>query len=334
MPCGISMEICIIKLGADGDVLRTLPLAKVLYETYRGNITWITRGDIATLLEGLSYIQSIVQLDEIKKIENTVFGAVYNFDTEEEALALAEKLQAKKKYGFHGSGYPEAYNAGGTYYLNTMFDDELKKANTKTYQEMMFAVAELPYQKERCSLVLNEDDRWFAEQFLDMYLIGDEKRIGIHMGASSRWPSKVWHEERIKEFIRLADAKNYAIILFGGPNEIERHAKFVETLKQEGITVYRNNPRNTKREFAALVSVCDFLVCGDSFSLHVGLGLGVSTIALFFITSPAEVETYDIGNKIIAPKLMEYFPEQSDKYHEELVKSISAEEVMRVIEQQ
>ena len=326
------MEICIIKLGADGDVLRTLPLAKALFERHpEAQITWITRGSIATLLEGLSYIHVTIDITR-KSLNGKRFYAVYNFDTESEALTLMDKLSAEKKYGFYNNeGYPAAYNVGGEYYLNTMFDDELKKSNQKTYQEMMFAVAELPYKRERCSLVLNEDERWFAQQFIDMHLLQDEKIIGIHMGASSRWPSKVWHEDRVKEFIRLAEHEGYVIILFGGPNEVERHSRLVEALKEEDIAIYRNNPQNTKREFAALVSVCDYMVCSDSFALHVALGLGKRTIALFFITSPTEVETYDLGVKIIAPKLYEFFPERSDQYHEELVKSISAEEVMQMI---
>src|SRR3989338_5939439 len=328
------MRICIIKLGALGDVLRTLPLAKALKDKYTSaKITWITKGDIATLLEGLPYIKEVIQLENVAELEDESFDELYNFDTEEEALELEEAFQADKKYGFHyDGGYPASYNMGGEYYINTMFDDELKKKNTKTYQEMMFEVAELPYKKERCNLVLNEDDKFFAEQFLDMHLLHDDKIIGIHIGAGTRWPSKVWHEERVKEFISLAEKKGYTILLFGGPNEVERHARLIEELKKEGIKIYRNNPNNTKREFAALVSICDCFVCGDSFSLHVALGLNVKTVALFFITSPTEVETYEIGKKIISPRLYEFFPEKSDKYNEELVKSISAEEVMNAVE--
>ncbi|MEK6825571.1 MAG: glycosyltransferase family 9 protein [Nanoarchaeota archaeon] len=327
------MNICIIKLGADGDVLRTLPLAKALYQEKKATITWITKGDIATLLEGLPYIHRIVQLEEVTEIEEESFDALYNFDTEEEALELAEALQATKKYGFHDdSGYPVAYNAGGEYYLNTMFDDELKKSNKKTYQEMMFEVAELPYKKERCELKLKEEDKRYAKEFTEKNNFQGKKIIGIHMGAGNRWPSKAWHPDNVKEFIQLAKSKGYEIIIFGGPNEIEKHNSLIEHLKNQGLHICRNDPHNTKSEFAALVSLCDAFVCSDSFSLHVSIGLGKPTIALFFVTSPAEVETYDLSTKIISPKFKEFFPEKSDVYDESLVKSISAEEVMQAVE--
>ncbi len=329
------MNICIIKLGADGDVLRTLPLAKALSDKFKGvEVTWITKGDIATLLEGLPYIKRIIQLEDIVELEDESFDALYNFDTEEEALELAEVLQAKKKYGFHDDGgYPASYNVGGEYYINTMFDDELKKSNTKTYQEMMFEVAEIPYKKERCEISLRKEDKVYAQQFLNENKLQGKNVLGIHMGAGTRWPSKAWHPQRVSEFIHLAKDKGYEIILFGGPNEAEKHALLLEHLKKENTTIYRNNPENTKREFAALVSICRVLVCADSFSLHVALGLGVPAVSLFFVTSPAEVETYEIGEKIISSRLYDFFPDKSDQYNEELVKSISAEEVMKAVEQ-
>ncbi len=328
------MKVCIIKLGADGDVLRTLPIAQALYKEKKVEIIWITKGDVGTLLEGLAYIQRVVQLEDVSEIEDEEFDEIYNFDVEEEALELAEVLQAKKKYGFRDdSGYPAAYNAGGEYYLNTMFDDELKKTNKKTYQEMMFDIAEIPYKKERCKLILNEEDKRYINSFLEKNQLSGKKIIGIHMGASSRWPSKAWHQERVQEFIQLSKKKEFEVIVFGGPNEAEKHALLIDHLKKEGLEVYRNDPQNTKRQFAALVSLCDVFVCNDSFSLHVASGLGIKTIALFFVTSPTEVETYEIGKKIISKKLSEFFPEKSDQYDEFLVKSISAEEVMLAVEE-
>ncbi|MEK6824550.1 MAG: hypothetical protein AABY02_01730, partial [Nanoarchaeota archaeon] len=58
------------------------------------------------------------------------------------------------------------------------------------------------------------------------------------------------------------------------------------------------------------------------------LGLGKKTIALFFCTSPHEVEGYGLLHKIISPYLYDYFPERSNEYSERLVKSISAEQVL------
>ena len=324
------MKICIIKLGADGDVLRTLPLANALKKKHPGaEITWITRGDIATLIDNLPYIDKVVTIPYSTK---EVFDELYNFDTEEAALDLAMSINADKKYGFYADGeFAAAFNLGAEYYLNTMFDDELKKENKKTYQEMMFMAAELKYEKERYELILTEKDEKYAEKWKEENNLTNQNIIGIHMGAGSRWPSKAWHPDCVKEFIVKAKKKGYEIILFGGPNEIDKHEQLNKQLEQDRITIYHNNPHNSKRGFAALVSLCDYVVCSDSLALHVSLGLGKKTVALFFVTSPDEVEGYRILKKIISPKLKDFFPERSDVYDAELTKSISAGEVLEEI---
>ena len=78
--------------------------------------------------------------------------------------------------------------------------------------------------------------------------------------------------------------------------------------------------------------MCSVLVCSDSYALHVALALSKKVVGLFFCTSPWEVEGYGLLKKVVSPKLSEFFPERSDKYNEGLVKSISAEEVLKAIE--
>ncbi|MDO8563642.1 MAG: glycosyltransferase family 9 protein [Nanoarchaeota archaeon] len=326
------MRICIIKLGADGDVLRTLPLAKALKDKHKdAEITWITKGDVSSLLENIPYIKNV---SVIPYFGPDKFDLLYNFDIDNTAISLAEHIRADKKYGFGKDGdYPVALNSGASYYLNTLFDDELKKSNEKTYQEMMFMAAELNYKKEKYNLILDEKDKEYAEKFKDKNNFDKKKIIGIHMGASSRWPSKVWAENKVVEFIRMANKIDYQILLFGGPNEVDKHDLFSNKLEKEGIKIFRNNPNNTKREFASLVDLCDVVVCSDSFSLHVSIGLGKKTVCLFLCTGEKEVEGYSILKKVVSPLLKDFFPERMNEYNKELVESISAEEVMKSVKE-
>jgi heptosyltransferase-2 len=326
------MKICIIKLGADGDVLRTLPLAKALKDKHKeAEITWITKGDIKSLIENINYIKNV---STVPYFGLDKFDFLYNFDIDKEALELADKIKADKKYGFYNdSGFPAAFNSGASYYLDTIFDDELKKENKKTYQEMMSMAAELPYNKEKYKIILNDKDKKYAQDFKNKNKIEKGKIIGIHMGASSRWPSKVWSEKKVVDFIKLARRDNYQIILFGGPNEVDKHKILADKLNKQGLSIFRNNPNNSKREFAALVDLCDVVVCSDSFSLHVSLGLGKKTVCLFFCTSPDEVEDYNILKKVVSKKIYEFFPERMNEYNEDLVNSISVEEVMKAVQE-
>ena len=74
------------------------------------------------------------------------------------------------------------------------------------------------------------------------------------------------------------------------------------------------------------------MVCSDSYALHTSLALKKPTIALFFCTSPHEVEDYGLLKKIISPKLYDFFPEKQDRFSEELVNSILVEQVLKALE--
>ncbi|MCK9596947.1 NUDIX domain-containing protein [Candidatus Pacearchaeota archaeon] len=324
------MRICIIKIGADGDVIRTIPIAKAIKQKFPScTLTWITGEEIKAMLEGNPYIDELASIkDEFRK----EFDILYNFDMDKMAFNVLSKINAKEKYGFYEQeGFPSSFNLASEYYLNTIFDDDLKKENKKTYQQMIFEAAELNYNKEHDTIYLTEEEKDYAKSFLLTNGINGEKIIGIHLGASSRWPSKTWHIDNLINFIKILNSKNYTPILFGGPNEKEIIDKLKLRFQSEGIKCFFNNPNNTKREFAALIDLCDKVICGDSLALHVALALKKLTIGLFFCTSPNEIEDYGLLRKIISPKLYEFFPEKQDQYDEALVKSISPEEVFNVL---
>lgn len=327
------MKILIIKLGAKGDVIRTLPILVALKEKYPDSeVYWITKPQSKEILESIQNIKKILAIP--CEVEDK-FEILYNFDIEPEATKLAREINADKKYGFYseaGDDYALAFNLPAEYYLNTLFDDTLKKENRKTYQEMMFQAAELDWKRQHHPIFLNEQSKKYAENFVKQRNINTEKLVGIHLGASPRWPSKAWHPERIKEFIKKAKQRGYEILLFGGPDEIENHQKLINELSQEKTEIHYNNPRNSDLEFASLVNLCKAMVCSDSLALHVSLALKKPVIALFFCSSPHEVESYGLVKKIVSPKLFDFFPEKMDQYSEELVQSISVEEVLKALE--
>lgn len=325
------MKILIIKLGALGDVVRTLPLAKAIKSKYPSSkLYWITKKESLELLENNPYIDKVLALPYKGKEH---FDILFNFDIGDEATSLANSINVDKKYGFYKDGdYPASFNLGAEYYLNTLFDDQLKRENKRTYQEMMFEAAELPYTKDIPEIYLTKKDLKYAQDFIKRHKIKTGNLIGIHMGASPRWPSKAWPLEKVKEFIILAKDKGYEIILFAGPSEIEKHQELLKELEQKNIKIYTNDPNNTIKEFASLVNICKKVVCSDSLALHIAIALKKPTIGLFFCTTPYEVEGYGLLKKIVSPLFNKYFPEKQDHYIKELVNSISVQEVLDALE--
>ena len=326
-------KIMIIKLGAKGDVIRTmsiLPALKIVFPDSK--IIWITKKDSVSIISENPYINKIYSTPFSTEEK---FDLLYNFDLDDEAMDLAKNTNADKKFGFYlEADFPTVFNKGALYYLNTFFDDELKKNNRKTYQQMMFDLAEISYNKEHCPIYLNKQDHTYANNFLKENNIDDEKSkklIGIHIGYSERWPSRSWPIDKVKQFIIEAKNKNYEIILFGGPNEKEKHKRIINELKEQGVRIFHNNIDNTDREFSSLINICNKIISSDSYAMHVSLALKKPTIALFFCTSPHEIEGYGLLKKIISPMQESFFPEKMDQYSEDLVNSIPTTRVLEAL---
>src|SRR3989338_8240189 len=304
------MKILIIKLGALGDVVRTLSILQGIKENYPdSDISWVTKNNAIDIFEGNPYVKNIFTIPYKTEEE---FDILYNFDIEKEATELAIKIKANKKYGFYSEGgYPAAFNLGAEYYLSTIFEDE--------------------YKKQSFSIYLNEKDKKYAENFLKINGMNQNNLIGIHIGSSPRWPSKAWDTGKIIEFIVKLKEKRYNVIVFAGYDDKEKQAEIAREVKKFGLQVFYNNPNNTIKEFASLINLCKKIVCADSLALHISLALKKPTIALFFCTSPDEVEGYDLLKKIVSPMLKEFFPERMDEYEKELINSINADTVLEAV---
>jgi ADP-heptose:LPS heptosyltransferase len=312
-------------LGALGSVVRTMSVAKKLKEENKDSeIVWVTKENVMEIFDNFPYVDEVVQIGS--DLSDRKFDVLYNFDMEYDASEVAKEITADYKFGFYvDEGYPVAFNPESEYYLNTVFDDELKKKNRKTYQQMMFDLAGLAWDQSHAEIVLTNDEIEKAHAFLNKIGRDNEKKlVGLHIGASKRWPSKRWDNDRIKEFIFEAEKKGLQVIIFAGPDE----GKEQEKLKDQFPDVLANDPANSIRDFAALANACDIMVCGDSFALHVALSLRIKTIGLFFCTTPHEVEDYGLLTKIVSPMFEEFFPERQDEDNEDLRKSIEVEEVL------
>jgi len=329
-----SKRVLIIKLGAMGDVLRTIPLIKSIKKKYgeKINITWLVNPESADLLKDYYYIDRVLiySLDNILRLSVEEFDILFSFEINVPGTIISSMIKAKKKFGYYldKNGHPTTFNKKAEYYLEKAWSDHLNKNNRKTYQELMFEVAELELTKEPYLIKSKEDN--YAKEFMQKIKITKtDKIIGINIGSAGRWPSKAWHEDKIVELVKKLNEMDYKTILLGGPEEIDKIERIANKLKQIDISIIKNNQDNTINQFISIVNLCDIIITGDTLALHIAIGLNKKTIALFFCTPPWEIEGYGFAYKIISPLLEKYF--FTDEYIEELVKSISTDEVVDII---
>ena len=298
-------SLLIIKLDAMGDVLRTTCLLPIIANTWPGTrISWITRPESVPLLEHNPYLIEVISYgtDALIHASSQTFDRVINLDAGKTSAALAMITRAKEKVGYtlHDDGYVVATNAAAEEWLRMGIFDDLKRANLKTYQDIMCSILGLPSQDMQYVLELTDREKQAGRDHLTALGLDLNKTIiGMHTGGGGRWRLKQWHEE---SFIALLQqlvnvlGPNTQVVLFGGPLERERNRRIRETVC---TPLYDAGCDNEVRHFAALLRCCSVVLSGDSLAMHIALAMGRRVVVLFGPTSHTEIELFGLGEKVI-----------------------------------
>lgn len=302
----VRVRICIVKLGAPGDVLRTTCILAPLSETHPDSrITWCTREEAIPLLAGNPYVDRVLDVSSTRcltEIDAVDYDLALGLDADPESAQLTERVAASQKrgFGFSRKGYVRPLDPDAEAWFEMGLSDELKRGNTRTYQECISRICGLNGQYGELLLPLTEEERAFAVRFAQTHGWSDaEPVIGLNTGAGRRWQHKRWTEKGFAELAAMI-RRHYprsVVLLYGGPEERERNARLAEVCGQGVVNTGCDHP---VREFAALVGLSDVLVTGDTLALHIGVALRTQVVALFGPTSAAEIELYGRGVKLSA----------------------------------
>lgn len=302
------MDILVIKLGALGDVIRTtaiLPGLKARYKSCR--IDWVTKKGSSDFLQNNRLIDNIYLIEDAKRLQKRKYGLVISLDDEHEACELAANVDAKKIVGAYLKDSQRAYTKDSSLWFDmgiiSRFGkkraDELKAINKKTHPEIMYKILGLKYRRQEPILILNKKELDFGKRFAKKHDIRKtDAVIGINTGAGGRWEDKKLSMDNTAELIDKLNKKikNAKILLFGGPEEVERNEKIKKLVKIEVIDAGCDN---SLMEFASLVNLCNVLVTSDSLALHIGIALKKKIVCFFYPTPSQEIELYSRGIKII-----------------------------------
>ena len=303
-----NMNILIIKVGALGDVLRTNFIAQALKEKYMEQtpkIFWVTDLNAKPFFINNPYVYSLISNNNKERLKNIKFDLVINLEEDEESCKFASYFKHAKIIGFYyKDGMVVATPTAQEWFNMSALgkkpkNDILKKRNKKTHRQIVSEIIGIQnYKQYEPLLRLNKEQRKFAYGFLRRHTLSrTDLIVGINTGSADRWP-KALSIKKTVELINLIYKKfNAKIILFGGPNEIQRNN---EILRLSKAPVIVTGCGNNLFEFPALINVCNLFISTDTLGLHISLALKRKTIALIGPTSNSEIEMYGLGEKIVA----------------------------------
>jgi len=300
----IRETILVIKLAAAGDVLRTTPLLRALREKHPGAyITWLVDRFSLELLEGIPLIDRLLPygVESIAFLETLQFDRLYALDKEPGATAAAMKIRAGKKFGFchTEAGKLSIFNPEAAYAFRLGISDHLKfKENRKSYQEIIFELAGMPFRGEDYLLSIPEVCRKKINAKLKP--AGSGKRIALNLGAGPVFANKSWPEDYFVDLIQKLRQEEHMIpVVVAGPGE---KALYDRVLKKAGQNAFAGGCDNSLMEFAALLESCDVVVAGDTMALHIALACRRRVVGLFGPTCRQEILLYGRGELLTTPK--------------------------------
>lgn len=310
----VEQRITIVKLAADGDVLRTTAFLPGIRKQFpQARIRWLTLASAAPLFAANPYVDEVVVCDG-RSVPASLWvepqDIVYCPDADPQTAALASLLTLAPDgrrigFGIDDSGRVEPLSEAALQWYLLGISDTRKRANRETYQDLVGASLELPTPVlDRPVLVLEAAERTRAQHWFDRARSvhpGITTWIGIVTGAGPRWPRKQWTLEGQTGFIRAQLDKQRGIVLYGGPDEVERHREL--GLACQGGAIIDAGTQNDLRTFAARLDRCDALVTGDTMAMHMATAFAKPSVVIFGPTSSAEIELYGSGEKVFAADL-------------------------------
>jgi heptosyltransferase-2 len=329
----IKFKILIIKLDAVGDVLRTTSILKPLKKKYPdSHIEWCTKRNSARLFKYNNLVDEVIAFedDALFRINAEEYKLVINLDTSKISSAIAANAKAKDKIGFvlNKRGYVEATSEVTQEWLEMSAFDDVKKANTKTYQQIMYEILDLDFPVKPPLLPLTDTERnkIKSSKFYN-YINPDYNSIGLNIGVGTKWPSKGWPLKNWKKLISELEKEKYSLLLLGGPEE---KTAIADLLNQNNILI-DTGCDNSLLEFAAIVELCDLIITADTLALHIATALDKKIIALFGPTSSDEIELYGKGTKLISTDGCECFYMKHCKENISCMEKISPEMVIEAM---
>ncbi len=329
----IDHKILIIKLDAIGDVLRTTsiltPLKKKFVNSY---ITWCTRAQAKDLFISNTFVDEVITIedDAYFRLKSEEFDIVINLDTSKLSSSIASMAAGKERVGFvlNKKGFVEATSPEAEDWLNMSAFDDVKKANIKTYQQIIYDILRLEGEVARPVLNISEDIKVSISRRADTWLYdGNKLTIGLNVGVGTKWPNKGWPLSKWIELIKNLDEKKFNIFLLGGSEEVE----VVNNLKTQFNYLTITGCDNSLREFSAIVDMCDFIITADTLALHIATALGKKIVALFGPTSANEIELYGSGVKLSSPDGCKCFYSRFCKEKVSCMEKITADMVIKEI---
>src|SRR4030043_2891 len=186
--------------------------------------------------------------------------------------------------------------------------------------------------REGCEpeVFLSDTERqWAIEALAEKEISANELTIAIHPGA--HYPSQRWPAERFGELARRILEQGRAKVILLGSSDEEGLLKAAQKSAGEDVQIFSCSGI---REFIALLSRCDLLVCNNSGPLHIASALKISTVSMIGPTVTPLWFPYGENNVVLNKRLSCSPCNRAICKDHECMESITVDEVLEEVKKQ
>lgn len=303
-------NILVVHLGALGAVARSTALLPAIHRKYPGALlTWVTDRPGDQILAGVPGIDRVLTTvtADILKLSALNFDVALVIDKSLEAEGVLAQLRSlpKEIYGFRADSFSgviiPATDAAKELWEIGLSNRKKFFENRKTENRLVHEALELgEYLCEEYQLRLTAAEAlevearrvaWSGKETLPV--------VGLNTGCADTIAAKKLsiegHVGLIKEIAKL---KRVRFVLLGGREDTDRNAEIAKLAGVSGIDVVESATTAGIRDGMTSVAACDVVISGDSFGLHLAIGLKRPVIAWFGPTCSHEIEIYGRGHKL------------------------------------
>jgi lipopolysaccharide heptosyltransferase I len=300
-------RILVIRLGALGDVVRTMPAVALLRDAYPdAHIDWLVEERTEAVVAGRGYLDGVVVFPRAGLVEQARslhvpavwaglrrflralrakdYDLVLDFHAIARSATLARLARASLRIG-----YAPPYAREGAHHL---VDRRVRLARAKcsrfTRNEALVraVIGEAPQPKTPALVPVAA-----ARDALRGRLAGEPAPVVLHPGSSLVAAHKRWPSERFADLARALEARGYRPVIASGPS-VEEQRLATGVCAESGLAHERLIVTQTFEELAALLEASQAFVGCDSGPLHVSSLVGTPVVQLVGPTDPDENEPW------------------------------------------
>ncbi len=301
-------KIIIVKLDAVGDVLRTTSILPSLKERFTNStIIWITKERSYDVLRDNDLIDEIYfTTDELESIYADSYDIAINLDSGAESCAIMNNLSADRSFGYkliNGKPYPINSLAMKWYLMGV--DDNVKKANTETYHQIIHEICGLKYDGSEPNIVMTQEKRLRAGELAQKYSTKKfDELILINLGGGNRWQYKKWTKEGYTELINMISSANpgTGVGVIGGEEDRDFYEKVISGIRPAD-NIIKFGCNNTVDDFICIVFLFDKIFTSDSLCFHLACALDKYCVVVTGPTSHTELDVFGNGKVLYSDKV-------------------------------